>query len=496
LWPDEAFLIHGEAPQTTTLKAALRRFLFLDGEVDVSWRPHNLVHKMVVRQSTVYSLSICAPDVKEGSRKGSVRCAQSFRASARHVEQRSTTEEGVNDAEASLGATGKYTGTNTSERENDPMSMRRQGSQFSTTSKRSRFSKMRSRSHLSTSSRTSRGSSTSLRSTFSIQEPFKEQLGRHHQDDDDERQSCFDVLQSKVSEHEELANGVLANRCKRFDFFHRVLTFFMAVHPLMILSQYSALRSRSARALLLTARIMSALSIASVFFVAEGSALSKASHQECQEASLAQKIFSILWSSIISHFASLVPILILASLCTRSLVYAQSTAALAWQKHLSSWRIRSAMFWMLGVTWSLANLSVIALFLANSTAADGELWLASLGTWFAGKLLLKPLLVSSAFSIASVLLHSEANHRAKGGLHQEQAANTVDGQDGANVMDTTISRSMVRVYQPTVLEVVPASDGTEMWSMIAASDDSGHDEGFVLDDLACVNIHCGVHTED
>jgi len=210
-----------------------------------------------------------------------------------------------------------------------------------------------------------------------------------------------DTMRSKVPE--------AVQRLGSSGFCIRLWGMFFALHPWLQLRQFSITIGASIRCLLLTAKVLGALMLCSLFFDSSGSALSLASPEECARAGFWDNFWRNVAWGLLSTFLSLLPLVLIAFVSNRRFIYKENWDKASKRSYVQCWRTQDMLLVSMTLIYCGACLLFCMAFLASiDEAFEGE-WITSAIVVLLREFIFMPLALAAVYAaVATCVTRSEA----------------------------------------------------------------------------------------
>lgn len=181
---------------------------------------------------------------------------------------------------------------------------------------------------------------------------------------------------------------------------------FVALHPWVLLGQFSITIGASCRIVLLSAKLCGALMLSALFFDASGSATSIRSPADCDSQNFWAKFLRNAIIGIISSVLSLVPLLFILLCSNRRFIFREEWNDRAKHRYVRCWRLQDAFMIFVSMSYSGCCIGYVMAFLASiRTGAEHE-WMTSAVFVLLREFLLTPMALAALYAIvATIVVH-------------------------------------------------------------------------------------------
>jgi len=210
-------------------------------------------------------------------------------------------------------------------------------------------------------------------------------------------------------EHAEMVNQHFQDDMVHFletAFVGRMMLMVVAMHPWMLIFQFSAFVSHTARVVLAIAEMFGATAMGALFYQTAGGALSKLKPppEECKPRSgLLTEILQAATVATVTCFAADFFVAFLALVRFADYEALEKLPEDERKEHLRHIDNRIRLFWVLSVGYILGCIGIIMAFLANVTEVDAGKWLIASGICLLEDFIIIPLALGLIISLIATL---------------------------------------------------------------------------------------------
>jgi len=189
-------------------------------------------------------------------------------------------------------------------------------------------------------------------------------------------------------------------------FCRRLWDMFAALHPWVLMGQFSITIGASTRVVLLSAKVCGALMLSALFFDATGSATSIRSPSDCDMHNVWAMFFRNAIIGILSSLLSLIPLLFILLCSNRRFVYRDQWDDRAKRGYIWCWRVQDAFMILVSMSYCGCCVAYVMAFLASIRTGAGHEWITSAIFVLLREFLLTPMALAALYAtVATIVIH-------------------------------------------------------------------------------------------